>query len=536
MLAFKLILTAFLAHAACATPLPDEVEALKVPPANPNDLLCQLPILKKILCPRSGNSSLSVETSLGLALGTPDVSGVRRFIVKYANANRWAHSSVVTEWNLPTGASNQTSLPLACPQPDVDSSTYNEDCLSMILYVPPTLSVGDDVPTLMWIHGGSFIVGSATGPGLDGSNLALATNSIVAVVQYRLGALGFSAPDGVTNLALKDIVNALEFLNIVVPSFGGAASKITVAGQSSGANMIRALLADYGFLSATTQQNLQCYFNGLISCDATNISCWDALSLDTILDAQTTFFNNAAGIDASAGLAEPIRPVNDGYFITSPLDSTAPFPAVSKPIMITNVLDEAALTIYGEFTDPLPSSYFEPICNATFGPDRTAIVVDSPYYPTPSSDTDVRVQLQTLGTDYIWKCAGWTFARNWVHNGGTAYVGQYLLGASYAGNDAVPYCTEEGVVCHQDDIEIVFGTVANATDAQAALVAEMQLRYQSFMTTGSPNANGLSTWTTSTTSGVNAQPLGGAGPIVVGACDPSFWGDAVDYDYQVYDI
>lgn len=39
------------------------------------------------------------------------------------------------------------------------------------------------------VHGGSFIVGSATGPGLDGSKLAIATGSIVAVVQYRLGAV-----------------------------------------------------------------------------------------------------------------------------------------------------------------------------------------------------------------------------------------------------------------------------------------------------------------------------------------------------------
>lgn len=40
------------------------------------------------------------------------------------------------------------------------------------------------------IHGGSFTSGSATAPGLDGSNLAAATNSIVAVVQYRLGVVG----------------------------------------------------------------------------------------------------------------------------------------------------------------------------------------------------------------------------------------------------------------------------------------------------------------------------------------------------------
>lgn len=51
------------------------------------------------------------------------------------------------------------------------------------------------------------------------------------------------SPDGTTNLAVKDIINALKFLNKVSPAFGGSYSKITVAGQSSGANMIRALLA-----------------------------------------------------------------------------------------------------------------------------------------------------------------------------------------------------------------------------------------------------------------------------------------------------
>jgi carboxylesterase type B len=33
------------------------------------------------------------------------------------------------------------------------------------------------------------MVGSATNPGLDGSALALATDSIIAVIQYRLGAV-----------------------------------------------------------------------------------------------------------------------------------------------------------------------------------------------------------------------------------------------------------------------------------------------------------------------------------------------------------
>jgi len=51
------------------------------------------------------------------------------------------------------------------------------------------------------------------------------------------------APNGQTNLGVKDVVTALNFLKTVIASFGGTASKVTLAGQSSGANMIRALLA-----------------------------------------------------------------------------------------------------------------------------------------------------------------------------------------------------------------------------------------------------------------------------------------------------
>ncbi len=50
-------------------------------------------------------------------------------------------------------------------------------------------------------------------------------------------------PNGQTNIAVKDVITALNFLRRIVPSFGGCTSKITLAGQSSGATMIRALLA-----------------------------------------------------------------------------------------------------------------------------------------------------------------------------------------------------------------------------------------------------------------------------------------------------
>ncbi|KAF8965211.1 Alpha/Beta hydrolase protein [Flammula alnicola] len=490
--------------------------------------------------------ALNRPTALGTANGVVDPAGAYRFSVKYASASRWAPSNVVSAWNLPNGFTNVSSLPLACPQPNVDSSTYSEDCLSMVIYVPPTLTLSSDAPTLLWIHGGSFIIGSATGPGLDGSNLAIATNSIVAVVQYRLGALGFMAPSGQTNLALKDLK---VFLHLV------EALQKSPCWPKQWANMIRALLAvpsasslfrsailqsdpmNFGFLSTTTQNTLQTNFTGSLAC-GTDSNCLNSLSLDTILNAQMNLFNIAADLDPAAGLSEPIRPVLDHSFITAPLDSTGPFPSVSKPVLVTSVLQEAGFAIYGGFADPLPEPAFPMACNATFGPNRTAVVVSSPNYAPVTSlggSVDARVQLQTVGTDYLWRCSGWTFARNWVHNGGTAYVGQFIVGATYPGNDAVPFCTQPGVVCHQDDIEIVFGTVPNATSAQSALTTEMQKRYKAFLTNGNPNAAGVPTWTPATGTDVHPLILGGSGEVAVGACDPNFWGSSVQYDYQFYD-
>ena len=189
------------------------------------------------------------------------------------------------------------------------------------------------------------------------------------------------------------------------------------------------------------------------------------MSVNAILDAQKTLVNDATSIDPSTGSFEPIRPVRDGSFITSPLDSTGPFPSVNKPILVSTVLNEAGAVIFGQFPQPLGSSFLSPVCEASLGPTRTSTVLGSGRYPgvryAADGTIDARYQLETIGTDYMWRCSSWTFSRAWVQNGGVAFVGLYTVGASYPGNDAVPHCTEPGVVCHQDDIEIVVRLVAH---------------------------------------------------------------------------
>lgn len=203
-----------------------------------------------------------------------------------------------------------------------------------------------------------------------------------------------------------------------------------------------------------------------VNCTASNTACVGALSLSNILSGQDTLLDMAVAgqLDDAAGASEPIRPVRDNVLITSTLDSTAPFPKVSKPVIVSTVRNEAGPTIYGGFPDTVNDSFYEQLVSFTFGTPRTDRILDTAVYAVSPAvdgvDTDQRPTLEALGTDQIWRCASWQFARNWVGNGGKAYVGEYMVGATYPGNDEVPFCKSGGAVCHQDDIEIVVSSPA----------------------------------------------------------------------------
>ena len=252
----------------------------------------------------------------------------------------------------------------------------------------------------------------------------------------------------------------------------------------------------------------------------------------------TNVFNTAPSLDASAGPAMPLRPVHDGSLITSPLDITAPFPRQSKTIIVSTVEHEAGPTIYSMFSDPLPEVAFASVCNATLGPDRATKVVNSPHYAFPASDSgsgvDARVQLETAGTDQIWRCPSWTFARAFAAAGGRVYVGKYVVGVTYPDNAGIAFCADGGI-CHEDDIQVVFGTANSPTREQRSTATQVQARLKSFLAGGTPNARGYPNWNRVSGNNVNGLVIGSSGGSAsVGACDPSFWGQEVPYDYQLF--
>ena len=375
----------------------------------------------------------------------------------------------------------------------------------------------------------------------------------------QLGLLPPASSAATSNLAIQDLMTALTFLHAVLPFFGGspATPHLTLAGQSSGASLVRALLGtpaaaplfssawlhsdplDYGILTTSAINTLRTAWVSELGC-ASGSGCAQNMSLSTLLAHQSSLLSNAPGLGPEYFPFEPLRPsASPGVLISHTFTGPGTFPscvAALKPLVVTTVKDEAAFTIYGAFPDsdrPVPSQAVASFLATTLGPTRTAQVTNSSFYSiSKNSSADARPMLETLGTDLVWRCSAWKLAREWAaHGAQKQYVGVFTQGVSYPGNAQVPECAQLGAVCHQDDIEVLFGT-AQSTSA-SALTREVQARYAAFVRTGNPNAQGYEEWKATSASDVSPLNLGGKGVYPVGACVPAFWGQEVQFDYQV---
>ena len=116
--------------------------------------------------------------------------------------------------------------------------TEDEDCLVLNVWTP---DVEASLPTMVWVHGGSFTTGSGSLSYYDGSRLA-ARGAVVVSINYRLGALGFlhlagldDAYAGTSNLGLLDQRLALQWVQRHIAAFGGDPNRVTIFGESAGA-------------------------------------------------------------------------------------------------------------------------------------------------------------------------------------------------------------------------------------------------------------------------------------------------------------
>ena len=124
----------------------------------------------------------------------------------------------------------------------VPAPAFSEDCLYLNVWRPG--ATREPLPVLVWIHGGSNKGGWSSEPNYAGKRLAR-EGLVVVSIAYRLGVFGFMSLPGLpeANFALQDQIAALRWVKQHIAAFGGDPSRVTVAGESSGANNIAYLLA-----------------------------------------------------------------------------------------------------------------------------------------------------------------------------------------------------------------------------------------------------------------------------------------------------
>uniref|UniRef100_A0A673W6W2 Carboxylic ester hydrolase n=1 Tax=Salmo trutta TaxID=8032 RepID=A0A673W6W2_SALTR len=220
------------------------------------------------------------------------------------------------------GVRDATQQPLMCLQDrqitkdlysnlsmTVEIPEVSEDCLYLNIYTPVKPAEKTRLHVMVWIHGGGFIMGSASG--YDGSVLAAYQDVVVVLIQYRLGLLGFfSTGDKYApgNMGLIDQVEALRWVQEHIHNFGGDSKSVTIFGESAGGASVSLLLLSplsiglfHGAIAESGTAAMTMLFNpnpllvaqtvaNLIGCESTNTEkiadCVKKLTADHIMNIQ----------------------------------------------------------------------------------------------------------------------------------------------------------------------------------------------------------------------------------------------------------
>lgn len=207
--------------------------------------------------PHSQQHPLRVRTTSGWVEGTLCSEGVGDnpalvrawrgvpFAAETSGARRYRAPEPAPRWD---GVRDCTEYGPAAPQPTyswTEKVLGSEDCLHLDIVRPNN---DEQLPVVVYFHGGSFILGSSHMLMLRGLELAANMNCVYVSVNFRLGALGYLdvsslAGDAEANPAMRDHIAALEWVRENIAQFGGDPESVTAMGESAGGAAVLALMA-----------------------------------------------------------------------------------------------------------------------------------------------------------------------------------------------------------------------------------------------------------------------------------------------------
>jgi para-nitrobenzyl esterase len=186
----------------------------------------------------------TVQTSSGPVCGIT-VNGVDEWLgIPYAappvGALRWQPPQPPAPWTTTLQATAYGSeciqpVGLTAPVPTAGS----EDCLFVNVWAPAGATGSSDLPVMVHIHGGGFVVGSGES---DNTLLATTGHEVIVSMNYRLGIFGFLADPALGpnsgDYGLQDQQAALRWVQQNITAFGGNPHSVTIFGESAGGSSV----------------------------------------------------------------------------------------------------------------------------------------------------------------------------------------------------------------------------------------------------------------------------------------------------------
>ena len=423
------------------------------------------------------------------------------------------------------------------------ASHYNrsEDCLTLNVWTKDLTT--KNKPVMIWIHGGSYILGGTIDPLYNGKYLVADNPDIVLVsINYRIGLMGFidfshipggeAFPDS-PYLGILDQQMAMRWVQQNIEAFGGNPKNVTIFGESAGGGSVSCHLVAKGSeglfqraipmsgaLNLTfAQKDFDKYdmaeaLTRLSGCK--NMDELMSLSQERILEL-LEMETGRLGIEGGAILAQnnnhPMRDDARSIIPTDPFKALAEGASKDVDVMIGTTSEEMKYWTYlytymGEdgfqlFCDRFLNSKEEEI-REVLGKDGD--VVDK-FINSVECDQDEisakypkiweRTELQT---ELFFRMAAVIMANNHAAAGGKGKTYRYYFGKGFDGWQGA---------CHACELTYAFDNLEYEAGGpyDPALTKNFSKAFTNFARTGNPSQEGIE-WTPYTPDGVGTMVIG----------------------------
>ena len=367
----------------------------------------------------------------------------------------------------------------------------SEDCLYLNLWRPVQDKENPQaLPVIVYIHGGSNKAGWSYEPNYIGHNLA-AKGVIVVSIAYRVGVFGFfSHPSLVpANFGLLDQVAALQWVTDNIENIGGDSQKITVMGESAGANNI-----DYLMVMPSSKGLFSRVIHQSGGSSLTNRSVREAhLALGHVFAQQTVGDDVDDPIRAMRRLpADTILQAADTVFKNHYFDAVVDGHSVRESIMDTlrdGKIHSVDLLIGSNDDEWLMYTGDQPDIEGWLDAEVAPSSVDT-LHTILAAETDDRRKLDLLRTAKYYVCPSLVLAQKVSNVGRRAWV--YHFTRQREGDLAATMGAYHGA-----ELPYVFDTHDDwlpTVEADHRLTKVMQSYWVNFATNGNPNQSGLQPW------------------------------------------